>query len=100
MKQLIATLVLFFFINTTVLCQDYVVDYPFNNGYTLVYKKLPPASPLQKAPEKIYGVINSEKKLVVPMLYKSIMPSGENGIFIIKDGADNAGIFSVPAQIF
>ncbi|MBK6379064.1 MAG: WG repeat-containing protein [Chitinophagaceae bacterium] len=98
MKQLIATLVLFFFINTTVLCQDYVVDYPFSNGYTLVYKKLPPASPLQKAPEKIYGVINSEKKLVVPMLYKSIMPSGENGIFIIKDGADNAGIFSVPAQ--
>ncbi len=98
MKQLIATLVLFFFINSNVLCQDYVVDYPFNNGYTLVYKKLPPASPLQKAPEKTYGVINSEKKLVVPMLYKSIMPSGENGIFIIKDGADNAGMYSVPAQ--
>jgi hypothetical protein len=98
MKQLIATLVLCFFINSTVLCQDYVVDYPLNNGYTLVYKKLPPASPLQKAPEKTYGVINSEKKLVVPMLYKSIMPSGENGIFIIKDGADNAGMYSVPAQ--
>ncbi len=98
MKQLIATLVLCFFINSTVLCQDYVVDYPLNNEYTLVYKKLPPASPLQKAPEKTYGVINSEKKLVVPMLYKSIMPSGENDIFIIKDGADNVGLFSVAAQ--
>ncbi len=98
MKQLIATLVLFVFINSTVLCQDYVVDYAFSNGYTLVYKKLPPPSPLQKAPEKTYGVINSEKKLVVPMVYKRIMSSGENGIFIIKDGADNAGLFSVPAQ--
>ena len=100
MKQLIATLVLFVFINSTVLCQDYVVDYTFSNGYTLVYKKLPPASPLQKAQEKTYGLINSEKKLVVPMLYKSIMPGGENGIFIIKDGADKVGLFSVPAQKF
>ena len=98
MKQLIATLVLFVFINSTVLCQDYVVDYTFSNGYTLVYKKLPPTSPLQKAPEKTYGVINREKKLVVPMLYKSIMSSGENGIFIIKDGADHVGLFSIPAQ--
>jgi hypothetical protein len=98
MKQLVTALILFFFISTSALCQDYTVEYPFNNGYTLVYKKLPAASPLQKAPEKIYGVINSEKKLVVPMLYKSIMPGGENGIFIIKDGADNAGLFSVPAQ--
>lgn len=98
MKQLIATLVLFFFINSTVLCQNYVVDYNFTNGYTLVYKKLPPASPLQKAPEKTYGVINSEKKIVIPLQYKSILPSGENGIFIIKDGADNVGLFSVPVQ--
>ena len=98
MKQLIATLVLFLFVNSTLLCQDYVVDYPFNNEYTLVYKKLAPVSALQKSPEKIYGVIDSENKIVVPMLYKSIMPSGEQGIFIIKDGADNAGLFSVPAQ--
>jgi WG containing repeat len=98
MKQLIATLVLFFFVNVTVLCQDYVVDYSFNNGYTLVYKKLPPASPLQKTPEKTYGVINSENKIVIPLQYKNIMPSGENGIFIIKDITDNAGLFSVNAQ--
>lgn len=98
MKQLIATLVLIVFTSSTVLCQDYMVDYAFNNGYTLVYKKLPPPSPLLRAPEKTYGVINSEKKLVIPMLYKKIMLSGENGIFIIKDGADNTGLFSVAAQ--
>jgi len=98
MKQLIATLVLFFFVNVTVLCQEYVVDYSFNNGYTLVYKKLPPASPMQKTPDKTYGVINSENKIVIPLQYKSIMPSGENGVFIIKDGTDNAGLFSVTAQ--
>ena len=98
MKQLIATLVLFFFVNSTVLCQDYMVDYSFNNGYTLVYKPLPASSPLQKVPEKTYGVINSEKQIVVPLLYKSIMQSGENRIFIIKDGADNTGLFSVIVQ--
>ena len=98
MKPIVTAFILVFFISTTAICQDYVVDYPLSNGYTLVYKKQPPASPLQKAPEKTYGVINSEKKLVVPMLYKNIMNSGENGIFIIKDGADNVGLFSVPAQ--
>lgn len=98
MKQLIATLVLFFFVNSTVFSQDYVVDYSLNNGYTLVYKKLPPATPLQKTPEKTYGLINSENKLVIPLQYKRIMPSGEKDIFIIKDGADNTGLFSVPAQ--
>lgn len=98
MKQLVTLFILFFLISIPAFCQDYVVDYPFNNGYTLVYKKLPPASPMQKAPEKTYGVINSENKIVIPLQYKSIMPSGENGIFIIKDAADNAGLFSVPAQ--
>ena len=63
-----------------------------------MYKKLPATSPLQKALEKTYGVINSEKKIVVPMQYKSIIQSGENGIFITKDGADNAGLFSALTQ--
>jgi len=98
MKQLVTVFILFFFISTSAICQDYTVDYPLSNGYTLVYKKLPPASPLQKAPEKTYGVINSEKKLVVPMLYKNIMLSGENGILIIKDWSDNVGLFAVPLQ--
>ncbi len=98
MKQLVAAFTLFFFTNTSAICQDYVVDYTFNNGYTLVYKQLPATSPLQKAPEKTYGVINSEQKLVIPVQYKSIMQSGEPGIFIIKDGADNTGLFSVIVQ--
>lgn len=98
MKQLIAILVFFFFVNSTLFAQDYVVDYSLNNGYTLVYKKLPPASPMQKAPEKTYGLINNENKVVIPLQYRSIMPSGEKNIFIIKDAADNAGLFSVPAQ--
>ena len=98
MKQLIATLVLFFFVYPTVLCQNYVVDYDFNNEYTRVYKKAATASPQSNESQKMYGVINSEKKIVVPMLYKSIYATSEKGIFIIKDGADNVGLFSVPAN--
>ena len=78
--------------------QDYVVDYPLNNGYTLVYKKLPPPAQYQNAPEKTYGVINNENKIVIPLAYKSILNSGEKGIFIIKDGKDEAGLFSVSAK--
>jgi hypothetical protein len=100
MRQLIILVILSYCISTTAFCQDYVVDYSFNNGYALVYKTPPaaPAGSYQKAPEKIYGVINSTKKIVVPIQYKSIMPSGEAGIFIVKDGKDNAGLFSAITQ--
>jgi hypothetical protein len=79
-------------------CQDFVVDYSLNNGYSLVYKKMPPPSQYQNAPEKTYGVINSENKIVIPLVYKSIFNSGEKGVFIVKDGADNVGLFSTIAQ--
>ena len=98
MKKLIFSFCVFFFTATAVFCQDYVVDYPLNNGYTLVYKKLPPPVQYQNAPEKTYGVINSENKIVVPIEYKSIYNCGEKGIFIIKDGKDEAGLFSVSAK--
>ena len=98
MKKLISSLCLFFFTVTAVLSQDYVVDYPLNNSYTLVYKKLPPPAQYQNAPEKTYGVINSENKIVVPLAYKGIFNSGEKGIFIVKDGKDDAGLFSISAQ--
>jgi WG containing repeat len=64
----------------------------------LVYKKLPQQPQYQNAPEKTYGVINSENRIVVPLVYKSIFNSGEKGIFIVKDGADNVGLFSAIAQ--
>ncbi|MEO6542370.1 MAG: WG repeat-containing protein [Ferruginibacter sp.] len=100
MRQLTALLILLFFITPVVFCQDYVVDYNFNNGYALVYKTppVPPAGSYQNAPEKTYGVINSSKKIVVPIQYKSVMVSGEDGIFIIKDKTDQAGMFSAIAQ--
>jgi hypothetical protein len=98
MKRFELALILWLFAGLTLFAQDYVVDRPLNNGYILVYKPLPPASPLQKAPEKTYGVINSEKKIVIPLLYRNIMYSGEKGVFIIQDGADNTGLFSAIAQ--
>lgn len=98
MKKLVLSFCLLFFAGTIVFCQDYVIDYPLNNGYSLVYKKLPPAGAYQNAPEKTYGVINSEKKMVVPMLYKTIFNSGEKGVFIVKDGAENVGLFSAITQ--
>jgi hypothetical protein len=98
MNKLILSLFLFIFACTAAFCQDYVTDYSLKDGYTLVYKKLPPGSPLQKAPEKTYGVINSENKIVVPLVYKSIFNSGEKGIFIVKDGAENTGLFSAITQ--
>jgi hypothetical protein len=98
MKQFILSFCLFFFTCTAVFCQDYVVDYSLNNGYSLVYKKLPPPAQYQTAPAKTYGVINSEKKIVVPLQYKSIFNSGETGIFVVKDGADKVGLFSAITQ--
>ncbi|MBL7700995.1 MAG: WG repeat-containing protein [Ferruginibacter sp.] len=98
MKQLIAILTLFFSVNTTLSGQDYEIDHSLNKEYSLVYKKISPAAPGQKTPEKTYGVINNENKIVVPLQYKSIMLSGENGIFNIKDAAGNTGLFSAKAQ--
>lgn len=98
MKKLILSCCLFFFAYATVFCQDYVVDYSLNNGYSLVYKKLPAQSQYQNAAEKTYGVINSENKIVVPLVYKSILNSGENGIFIVEDSQDSKGLFSAITQ--
>ena len=98
MKQLITVFILLFLLKAPAFCQEYVVDYPLNNGYTLVYKKLPATTQYQNAAEKTYGVINSEHKIVVPMQFKSIFNSGEKGVFIVKDGKDDAGLFSAIAQ--
>lgn len=100
MQKLFFSLVVLFTCSAA-FCQDYVVDFELKDGYSLVYKKLPastPASPYQTAPEKTYGVINSDNKLVVPMQYKSIMSSGEKGLFIIKDQADNCGLYSATEE--
>jgi hypothetical protein len=96
MKVLINAFVLLFFVNSLAFCQDYTVDYSFNNGYTLVYKI--PAAANQNAPEKTYGVINNENKIVVPIQYRAIMVSGGKDIFIIKDSRDNTGLFSALTQ--
>lgn len=98
MKRFSIAISLVFSLSIAAVAQDYTIDYSFNNGYTLVYKTPPPASAYQNAPQKTYGVINSANKIVVPVVYKSIMPSGETGIFIIKDGLDNAGLYSAVSQ--
>lgn len=98
MSKLIFSFFLSLFACTAAFCQDYVTDYSLKDGYSLVYKKLPPGSPLQNAPEKTYGVINSENKIVVPLVYKSIFNSGEKGIFIVKDGTERVGLFSAITQ--
>ncbi len=98
MKKLILSFCFLFFTGMVAYCQDYVIDYSLNNGYSLVYKKLPPPTQYQNALQKTYGVINSENKIVVPLVYKSIFNSGEKGIFIVKDGVDKAGLFSAVTQ--
>jgi len=98
MKLFILAFNCWFFASTTLFAQNYVVDSPLHNDYILVYKPHPPTLPLQKTPEKIYGVINGEKKIVVPLQYRNIMYSGEIGIFIVQDSANNKGLFSAIAQ--
>ncbi len=98
MKKRFTLFILSCFVSAVALCQDYVVDYSFNNGYTLVYKVLPATSGYQVAPEKIYGVINDAKKIVVPLQYKSIRYAGETGIFEIEDVPNNAGLYSALLQ--
>ncbi|HEX2683402.1 MAG TPA: WG repeat-containing protein, partial [Ferruginibacter sp.] len=100
MKKLTAVLIFLFFIMPIVFCQDYVVDYNFGNGYTRVYKTsiISPNTPYQTAGPKSYGVIDAANKIVVPIKFKSVMFSGEPGVFIIKNELDNAGIFSAIAE--
>ncbi len=98
MKPLITVLILCLFISSALFGQDYVVDYPFGNGYTRVYQKLPAGSAQQKEAEKTYGVIDSKNNLVIPLQYKSISLSGENGVFIISNKVGDKGLFSVIAQ--
>ena len=98
MKKHFVIFILSFFIGSAAFCQDYVVDYSYNNGYSLVYKKPEATSGYQSAPPKIYGVIDNDQKIVIPIKYKHIMPSGEAGLFIVKDDLDNAGLFSAVNQ--
>ena len=97
MKRLLIVFSLIFLF-APAFAQDYTIDQYFNEEYTLVYKTNQPAPGSLKAPQKTYGVINSANKLVVPLAYKSIMPSGENGIFIVKDVLDNAGLYAAVTQ--
>lgn len=97
MKNIIISIA-FLLTSSTAFCQDYELDYSLKDGYTLVYKKLAAASKYQNTPEKTYGVINSANKIVVPLLYKKIFNCGEKGIFIVKDGTDNTGLYSAITQ--
>lgn len=94
MKRFVPVLFLLFFVSPALFAQDYVVDYDFQNGYKKVYKKMPSNPSQQKTTEKIYGVIDSRNNLVIPMEYKNIFASGENGIFVITDASGNKGLFS------
>ncbi len=89
MKFFIAPFILFFFPVTVALSQDYKVDYNFSDGYSLIYKG---------TSEKVYGVINEAKKVVVPLEYKAIRSTGEKGIFEIKDKTNSAGLYSAMLQ--
>ncbi len=89
MRSFFSGLVLFLFSIGPVTGQDYKVDHNFTDGYTLVYKP---------GTEKLYGVINEEKKIVVPLEYKAIRSTTEKGIFEIKDRSTNAGLYSALRQ--
>lgn len=98
MKKQLCIFIIACLMGSAAICQDYVVDYSLGNGYSLVYKKLPATPAYQTPPEKTYGVIDKEEKLVIPMLYKQIMPAAEAGLFIVKDKLDNAGLYSATSQ--
>ena len=98
MKKLFTIFILSCLIPSICFCQDYTIDYSFSNGYTLVYKAPPVTSGNQTAPEKTFGVIDDDKKIIVPIQYKQILVSGEPGVFIIKNKLDNAGLFSAVSQ--
>jgi WG containing repeat len=77
------------FICTMAKAQDHQVEYEYPDGYKLVYTG---------KTEKLYGVIDENDKIVIPVQFKKIRPVGEKGIFEVKDKTSKAGLYSAVQQ--
>jgi len=99
MKQQFPFLFLLLLLSNLTFSQDYEIGYDVYEGYTSIYKNVPTAADKTKT-EKVFGLINDAKKIVIPALYRSLYYAGEKGIFKLKDSKDNVGLFSVITEKF
>lgn len=71
---------------------NYIKGIVDKDGYCNIYKAQKPSS---TSSENRYGLLDDKKdKIVLPMIYRSVYTSYEEGIYIIKDTLDNQGLFS------
>lgn len=75
--------------------QEYSTSTTYKDGYISIYYTLP-TSIYSSTKDYRYGLIDEKsKKIVLPMLYKTVYPSGIDDIYFIKDTLDNFGMINV-----
>lgn len=78
--------------------QDYYeTGYKIKDEFTQVYGYSGTAA---SKSEKVYGLINKEKKLVIPVKYKYLYYSGEKDIFRLTELNENEGLFAANSGKF
>jgi len=83
--------------------QDYKEGIQSKDGFTPVYRTI--SSPAQSSyytPTSItnYGLINKNKELVLPLIYKAVMTTYEPGLYIVKDTLDMEGLYNAFTKKF
>lgn len=100
MKKLFSFFGYFFFLKGIVFCQEYAVGYRNDDGFATAYKSMPVKAGDNKKTENRYGLINSNGKFILPMVYRAIYSSGEDGIYQVKDTLDYMALYNAVSQRF
>ena len=91
-----------FILSTKVFCQDYKIGTKYDDGYATIFSTTVISHGSTYLPTNVtrYGLMNSTKKIVLPIQYNSVYTSGEPGIYIVKDTMERSGLYSVPEGKF
>lgn len=83
-----------------VLCQDYTVGTRNEDGFANAYKSITIGSGYNTKTETRYGLINSNGKFILPLIYKTVFNAGEPGIYEVKDTMDKMALYNALLQQF
>ena len=96
----IAVLVCGCFTCLALAAQDYTALSRNEDGFTVVYKSQSIGTGYYAKTESRYGLIDKNKKIVLPLIYKSIYQSGIPDIYSVKDTLEKAALYQAPEQRF
>ena len=83
--------------------QDYKEGIRSNDGFTSVYQTTyiaPTSSYYNAVTFTKYGLINKDKEMLLPLIYKAVMSSYEPGLYIVKDTLDMEALYNAFTKQF